>query len=190
MEKLILASASPRRREILEMAGYHFEVLKTDSEEISEGLCPSELVEKNALLKAEAALKVSSGIMICADTVVEIDGKILGKPTSPDDARRMLEMLSGRDHTVLSGYAVTDGKKTVSGCETVTVHMRKITEREIGMYVDSGIPLDKAGAYGIQSPAGMFVSGIEGDYYTVMGLPLCRISEILREEFGTEPDIR
>ncbi len=183
-KKLILASGSPRRREILESAGYIFSVITPESEEISEGESPCEIARKNSYLKSLAALKICSGVIICADTVVALDGTVLGKPRDEEDAKRMLTALSGREHSVFTGFTVTDGEKTISdSCET-KVKMRPILADEIDGYIATKSPLDKAGAYGIQDAAGMFVTEIVGDYYNVVGLPISRISEILRSSFG------
>jgi len=186
--KLILASGSPRRREILEGAGYGITVCVPKAEEISEG-APSDIVLKNALLKAEAAKEICRGVIICADTVVALEGKILGKPHTAENAERMLRLLSGKTHTVHTGYAVCDGEKTVSGVCVTKVFFREITDYEIEKYIATGSPLDKAGAYGIQDMGGMFISSVEGDYYTVVGLPICEISEVLRRDFGIVPDM-
>lgn len=186
-KKLILASGSPRRRELLSMAGYVFEIMSPEAEEISGGLPPERLAAENSRLKAKAALKEKNGVIICADTVVCLDGEILGKPKSKEDARRMLRSLSGKTHSVITGYTVTDGECEIGDfCET-KVTMRRIFPDELEKYVESGECADKAGAYGIQGAAGVFVSEIVGDYYTVVGLPLCKISEILREDFGILP---
>ena len=186
MKELILASGSPRRREILLMAGYDFTVISPDAEELSEGL-PEILTVENSRLKANAALKITSGVIICADTVVALNGKILGKPHTAENAEKMLLSLSGNTHSVITGYTVTDGEKTVSGFEETKVTMREIPADEIKAYVEKCSPLDKAGAYGIQEAAGMFVSALSGDYYNVVGLPLCVISEILRKDFNIFP---
>lgn len=186
MKKLILASGSPRRREILTMAGYTFSVISPDAEELSDGV-PEILTVENSRLKAHAALKAVSGVIICADTVVALNGEILGKPHTKENAEKMLSSLSGNTHSVITGYTVTDGEKTVSGFEETKVTMRKIPADEIKAYVEKCSPLDKAGAYGIQEAAGMFVSSLCGDYYNVVGLPLCMISEILRDDFGILP---
>lgn len=183
-KKLILASASPRRREILESAGYVFDIISPDANEVSGGLSPAELTVENSKRKAEAALREADGIIVCADTVVALEDEILGKPKTEEKARLMLSALSGKAHSVITGYTVTDGKKTVSGYVKTAVHMRDILPDEIDAYVTLCRPLDKAGAYGIQEAAGMFVSKIDGDYYNVVGLPLCEISQILRRDFG------
>lgn len=183
-KKLILASASPRRREILESAGYVFDVISPDCEEVFEGLSPAEITVENSKRKAAAALKLSCGVVICADTLVAIGDKVLGKPKTAERAKQMLCTLSDKSHSVITGYTVTDGEKTVSGYVETLVFMRHIHSYEIDAYVATGSPLDKAGAYGIQEAAGMFVSKIEGDYYNVVGLPLSKISEILYDSFG------
>ncbi len=183
-KELILASGSPRRREILESAGYKFSVISPDADEGKWNSSPADLAEENSSLKARAALLVCSGVIICADTIVCADNKILGKPETPEEAAKMLSFLSGRDHSVITGFTVTDGEKTITSHETTVVSMREIQKDEIDAYVASGDPMDKAGAYGIQGAAGMFVSKIHGDYYNVVGLPISRISEILRREFS------
>ncbi len=186
-KKLVLASGSPRRREILSMAGYDFVQISPDADEVAGGMEPSELAMENSRRKIRAALALEGGVVVCADTVVVIDGEILGKPGSEDGARDMLSRLSGRSHTVITGWAVSDGEKEVCRSSVTEVTMREILPSEIDAYVATGSPLDKAGAYGVQDAGGMFVSGINGDFYTVMGLPLCEISQVLREEFGIVP---
>ncbi len=183
-KKLILASASPRRREILGSAGYIFDIISPDADEVSGGLSPDELTIENSKRKAAAAIKETSGVIICADTVVALGNTILGKPGNRENARRMLSSLSGKSHSVITGYTVTDGKTSVSGYVETIVTMRDIHDDEMDAYIDVCAPFDKAGAYGIQEAAGMFVSKIDGDYYNVVGLPLSKISEILRESFG------
>lgn len=183
-KKLILASASPRRREILESAGYVFDVISPQCEEILEGLSPERLTVENSKRKAAEALRMTEGVVICADTVVALDSKILGKPGTEQKAKEMLKSLSARTHCVITGYTVTDGERTVSGHVRTDVVMRPVSDSEIDSYVRVCRPFDKAGAYGIQEAAGMFVSEIRGDYYNVVGLPLCEISTILRDVFG------
>ena len=182
-KKLILASGSPRRREILESAGYIFTVITPDADEVMEGALPEDLATENSRLKALAATKMTDGVIICADTVVALEDKILGKPKDSEDAEAMLRSLSEKTHSVITGYTVTDGEKFICGHTKTDVTMRRIHDDEIRAYVASGSPLDKAGAYGIQEAAGMFVSKINGDYYNVVGLPVSTISEILRNEF-------
>ena len=188
-EKLILASGSPRRREILTMAGYQFTVLSPDADENAPGLSPLELVQELSRRKAAAAAALTGEghVIIAADTVVALDERILGKPGDAAQAAQMLSMLSGRTHTVYTGFTISEGQRSVTRAVAAQVRMREITEAEINAYVATGSPLDKAGAYGIQEAAGMFVQSIEGDYYSIMGLPICPVSVILRDTFGIVP---
>ncbi len=186
MRRLILASKSPRRDEILSLAGYRHEVIVSDADEfLEDGISAACAVREISKRKAEAVAAATDGdrVIIAADTVVENDGEIYGKPKDADDARRMLRSMSGGRHLVHTGITVTDCAKTVSETVTTEVFMRELSEREIEGYIASGAPFDKAGAYGIQGAAGAFVEKLIGDYFNVMGLPLCRISEIL-SEFG------
>ena len=186
MKRLILASKSPRRDEILSLAGYVHEVIVSDADEtLPAGTSPRDAVAEISKRKAEAVLSETAGerVVIGADTVVEDRGEVYGKPKDREDAERMLRSMSGSRHLVHTGITVTDGVKTVSETVTTEVRMRPLSEREIEGYIDSGAPFDKAGAYGIQGAAGAFVESLTGDYFNVMGLPLCRISEIL-SEFG------
>lgn len=188
---LILASGSPRRREILTEAGIPFTVLVTEADEtLPAGLTPEESVMELSRRKAKAALRFSDAgaVVLAADTMVAaVKGEkevILGKPRDPEDAKAMLRLLSGGTHRVLTGITLTDGYRTVTDAVSTEVHMREITEEELERYVATGSPLDKAGAYGIQEHAGLFVTGISGDYFNVVGLPLCRVGEILSRNFG------
>lgn len=189
MNKIILASGSPRRFEILTMAGYDPKVIKPETDENIEYSSAHGYVAELSRRKAAEVAQANAGCIIAADTVVVADGKILGKPADKEDAANMLRMLSGRAHSVLTGFTVREGGKEYTEVSETKVYMREITEGEIRAYVDSENPLDKAGAYGIQCAAGMFIDKIDGDYYTVVGLPLCRISVILREQFGIEPEL-
>lgn len=182
--KLILASNSPRRREILESAGYVFSVISPRTDEVESGLAPKDLAVENSKRKALAVLKEEKGVVISADTVVALGDTVLGKPRDTEDAKRMLHSLSKKSHCVITGYTVSDGETQVSGYVETKVTMRELFDDEIDAYVKTGSPLDKAGAYGIQEAAGMFVSKLEGDYYNVVGLPISKISEILRRDFG------
>ena len=183
----ILASASPRRRELLEHLGIaELHVIPAEGEERAPaGLSPAELVRHLAYCKAEeVAERLGAGadrLIIAADTVVVLDGQVLGKPRDAEDAVRMLSKLSGRAHKVYTGLAVFRGNKKLQGTECSSVHFRALDAREIEAYVATGEPLDKAGAYGIQGRASLFVTGIEGDYFNVVGLPLCRLGLMLRE---------
>lgn len=182
--KLILASGSPRRKELLEMLGVKLdEIRPAKGEEKTEaGLSPAETVKSLALQKAREVASFYSGdeVIIAADTIVWADDMILGKPKTEDDAASMLRRLSGKTHEVYSGLCVIRGDQTVSASERTGVRFRELSDNEIAAYVATGDPMDKAGAYGIQGKASLFVEGIDGDYYNVMGLPLCRLNEILR----------
>ncbi len=190
MREIILASGSPRRKQILEQIGLTFKVFPSDVEEIiepQEDIC--RLVEQLALMKAEdVARKVIPGsLVIGADTVVASERGILGKPVNEEEAFDMLNLLSGRTHTVLTGIAVVDilhNKKLVSH-EKTEVIFRPVSEREIWAYINTGEPMDKAGAYGIQGKGALFVERINGCYFNVVGLPVSRLYAVLRE-FGVE----
>lgn len=194
MKKLILASKSPRRHEILTLAGLDHEIIVSNADEsVPEGATPAEAVREISRRKAAAVLdclsekeeSLDNVVIIAADTVVDVDGEVLGKPSDNDDAVRMLKMLSGRRHLVHTGITVTDGTGTVSEYVTTGVVMREIGEKEIKAYVSEGNVLDKAGAYAVQGKAGAFVSSLDGDFFNVVGLPLCRTCEIL-SDFGIE----
>ena len=188
--KLILASQSPRRRELLERMGLtQFEIRPAAGEEnASPQLTPAQLVEELSRQKAQeiAGTATESDIIIAADTVVAADGRVLGKPHSREEAMEMLSFLSGRTHTVYTGVTVQQGAKTLTRHEATDVVFRPLSEAEIAAYVNTGEPMDKAGAYGIQGRGCVLVEGIRGDYYNVMGLPVCRLGLMLRE-FGVEP---
>lgn len=182
--KLILASGSPRRAELLEKMGLTFQVEPSNTDEILEpGLTPQQEVVHLSLGKAKAVAAGHSepAVVLSADTVVELDGKILGKPHSEAEAAEMLRALSGRSHRVLTGVTVMGPEGTMTHCEETEVYFRTLTEEEIRWYVGTGEPMDKAGAYGIQGYAAMFVEKIHGDYYNVMGLPVCRVGLMLRQ---------
>ncbi len=191
---VILASASPRRHEILNMAGIKHTVLISGTDEsIPDGTSAADMVRILSERKAAAVLRdkaeldrIADGraVVIAADTVVTQGGEIFGKPHDKNEAHRMLRRLSSETHTVLTGITLSDGHETVCEAVETMVTMRHISEREISEYIATGSPFDKAGAYGIQDMAGKFVERIDGDYYNVVGLPICRVSEILRERFG------
>lgn len=190
MKKIILASKSPRRHEILNLAGYSHTIMVSDADEtLTEDISPADAVRELSKRKAAAVLSEleknneKDFVIIAADTVVEFDGEIFGKPKDSDDARRMLSAMSGNSHLVHTGVTVTDGRRSASDTVSAKVTMRNITEDELEGYIRSGEPMDKAGAYGIQGTAGAFVSSVEGDYFSIMGLPMCRTSELLRD-FG------
>lgn len=191
MRKIVLASKSPRRRELLSGFVDDFEIISDDSEEvIEEGITPEETVQRLAMQKARNVSEKTDAeaLIIGADTVVFIDGKILGKPANGAEASEMLHMLSGRDHHVCTGLAVIDNKtqKSYCGFERTVVNFRHLTDDEIIKYIKTGEPMDKAGAYGIQNIGALFVENIKGDYFNVVGLPLCKLSQVLKEEFGYE----
>ena len=184
MEKeIILASASPRRRELLGMFDVSFTVIPAVGEEKSEaGLTPGETVEALARGKAaEVAAGRKNAIVIGADTVVERDGELLGKPKSEKEAFRMLRSLSGRSHRVWSGVCVMDGSRCLTAHEVTAVRFRELSDEEICAYIRSGEPMDKAGSYGCQGRASLFIDRLEGDFFNVMGLPLCRLGLMLKE---------
>jgi septum formation protein len=182
--KLILASASPRRAQILQDAGFPFQAMPAAIDETPiPNESPADLVQRLADTKAEliAARAVGPAIILAADTVVTLDGRIFGKPRSTDDARRMLETLSGRTHSVLTGVTLIrlpDAERR-SFVETTLVHFAKLTADDISCYLATGEPHDKAGAYAIQGHAGRFIPRIEGDYFNVVGLPLARTTQAL-----------
>jgi septum formation protein len=184
--KLILASASPRRAEILHSAGLQFSVLSSAVDETpipSES--PHDLVRRLALAKAElvAARALGPAIVIAADTVIVIEGAILGKPRTSEDARQMLERLSGRTHSVLTGIALIrlPDVERREFIETTHVHFASMSAEEIVKYLSSGEPFDKAGAYAIQGLGGRFIPRIDGCYFNVVGLPLARLCKELGE---------
>lgn len=187
----ILASASPRRRDILSHLGLPFTVRVADVDEQSDEPNGAALVELLARRKALAVAhtlteqeKREGTVVLAADTVVlDPDGHILGKPRDAEDARRMLRTLSGRTHSVVSGVAVWRDDTLVSAHEVTTVTFSPLDEQTVARYVASGEPLDKAGAYGIQDTAALWVSGICGDYFNVVGLPVHRLEQLLREHF-------
>jgi septum formation protein len=182
---IILASNSPRRRELLAQIGLVFTVSPADVDEsVLPGEAPEPYAVRLALDKARsAAMRAGKGIVIAADTIVVAGGAILGKPTDAEDARRMLKALSGRQHEVVTGLAVMDAATRRSSARTsvTKVWFRDLSEREINAYVATGEPLDKAGAYGIQERGALMVERIEGCYSNVVGLPLSLLGEILRE---------
>jgi septum formation protein len=191
MMKLILASASPRRAEILRDAGFVFIVL---SSAVDETPFPEESardhVARLAAAKAElvAARAVGPAIVIAADTVVALDDRVLGKPRSEEDARRMLQMLSGRTHTVLTGVTLVrlPDAERIEFVESTLVHFGQLAEEEITRYLATSEPHDKAGAYAIQGRAGRYIPRIEGCYFNVVGLPLARVQQAIAELGWTE----
>ena len=187
--RIILASQSPRRKELLGRIGIQeFRVISPDVDESVEGgLSPAQIVEELSLRKAQAAAKKAGpcDLIIAADTVVALDGAVLGKPRDKGDAFAMLSALSGREHHVYTGVTVLRGDQAVTEHEETAVTFRDIGPEEIRGYIATGEPMDKAGAYGIQERGALLVSGIRGDYFNVMGLPVFRLGRIL-SEFGVE----
>ncbi len=183
MPRVVLASSSPRRRELLTLIGITHEIIPADVDErYQDGELPTEHAERLARAKA---VKVSpsqgNALVIGSDTIVVIDDIVLGKPKDVSDASRMLGMLSGRTHLVITAVAVTFGNRIVSAYETVDVTFRKLSSAEIESYIATGEPMDKAGSYGIQGYGATIVSGVNGDFFAVMGLPLVRLVALMRE---------
>ena len=182
---LILASASPRRQELLKLIGLPFVVRVADIDETMDLTRPAyDEVARVSRLKALAVERENpEDVVIAADTIVVCEGKVLGKPRNEEDAFRILSLLSGRDHEVMTGMTVLRGDEIVTHTEVTKIHFRQLHPDEIRAYIATGEPMDKAGAYGIQGGAALFADQMEGDYYNVMGLPVCRLAMILRS-FG------
>ena len=180
---IILASKSPRRRALLEQMGVRdFRIVTPDIDEhMDRDLPPAELVRQISLEKAQAVAAQAdpNTVVIAADTVVALDGVVLGKPADKEEAFRMLSLLSGNRHQVYTGLTVLRGEQVFSQWEETAVTFRSLTAEEIEAYIATGEPMDKAGAYGIQGYGALFIQGISGDYYNVMGLPVCRLGQIL-----------
>lgn len=186
---LVLASSSPRRKELLTMAGYEFETVPTNvSENFLHGTPPMQVVEQLSTRKAQAVVKEHpADTVIAADTIVVLKGRILGKPKDEEMAKAMLKLLSANVHQVYTGYTVISGKNFFCGHECTSVEFYALSPEDIDSYVATGEPLDKAGAYGIQGKGSLFVKRINGDFYNVMGLPIAKIHRIL-EGFRKETD--
>jgi septum formation protein len=192
--RIILASQSPRRRELLTLVGIPHEVVPANIDEtVLPDETPASHAERLARSKAErVAAREPAAVIIGSDTIVVLDGDILGKPVDAVEAARTLERLSGRTHTVLTAVAVAHGGRTVSGVESVEVTFRHLNARQIESYIATGEPMDKAGAYGIQGYGAVIVERVHGDYFAVMGLALGRLVGLLeqvgvRYEFGLPP---
>lgn len=191
---LILASASPRRREILTCLGVPFTVRTADADEHCDLADPGARVEAIAMKKCEAALALltkenpeglpGDTLIVACDTLVSVDGCFLGKPADEGDIRRMMGMLQGRAHCVSSGIAVWYGGRTVTAHELTQVHFAPMTEGDIQRYIATGESFGKAGAYAIQGHAARYIHRIEGDYFNVVGLPVHRLCATLKEAFG------
>ena len=178
--RLVLASASPRRLDILRSAGIEPLVCPVDAEELTGGLSPADLVLANARLKAAAAAeKLPDDVVVAADTVVALGDKIFGKPRDAEDAEAMLHMLAGREHSVFTGVAVYSAGEISAEVAESKVRFRQLTDEEIADYVAGGEPLDKAGAYAIQGGAAKFATEILGDYDNIVGLPMRLLGQML-----------
>ena len=191
MKRIILASQSPRRRELLTQIGLKFEVIPSTVEEVITSINPVEVVQELAQQKARDVANVAaketpkeSLLVIGADTIVVYEGKILGKPEDKEDAVRMLAMLQGKEHSVYTGVALLTGEQEIIFAEETRVQMCPMTPEEILWYINTGEPMDKAGAYGIQGLCARFVRQIQGDYNNVVGLPVGRIYQELKKEEG------
>ena len=183
--EIVLASQSPRRRELLERMGLKgFQTISPDIDERVPGdPPPAELVSRLSAMKAQAVREKvgDDALIIAADTVVAVDGAVLGKPADQLEAFKMLSTLSGGRHEVCTGVTVLRGAECCTEHEETVVSFRELTEEEIEDYIRTGEPMDKAGAYGIQGLASLFITGIQGDFFNVMGLPLCRLGKMLKE---------
>ncbi len=187
--KLILASQSPRRKEILNSVGLNFEVMPVDADEtLPECIEASDAVTLLARRKAKALLEacpeLSESVILAADTLVECFGEILGKPTDKEDARRMLTMLCGCGSAVHTGICIAYKGKFASALETAYVTFDEMSAEEIEDYISTDEPYDKAGGYAVQGRAALYIAGVTGDWYSVVGLPIHAVKNLLEEEFG------
>jgi septum formation protein len=177
--RVILASASPRRRELLSLVGIRHDVLPANIDEsYQQGETPRQHAERLAREKA-SAIRVDDAVIVGSDTIVVVDGDVLGKPADHAHAESMLRRLSGRSHTVMTGIAVRHGERLVSDLVEVDVSFRLLSDDDIARYIDTGEPMDKAGAYGIQGYGATIVDRVDGDYFAVMGLPLNRLVRLI-----------
>ena len=180
--QLILASQSPRRKELLGLFGIPFTVRVADIDETMDFSAPADReVARVSREKALAIPREAEDVVIAADTIVVCQGRVLGKPHSEEEAYAMLRLLSGRDHQVMTGVTVLRGGEERVFTQITDLHFRPLSRKEIENYVASGEPMDKAGSYGIQGGAALFCEKMDGDYYNVMGLPVCRLGETLKE---------
>lgn len=184
-KRLVLASGSPRRKELLACLGLSFEIQVSDVDEtIEHGANPVEVVQELAYRKAQAvANDLQSAWVLGSDTIVVFGDTILGKPADPEDAKRMLKMLSGQTHHVYTGIALVEagGTRIIRDVQGTEVMMKQLTDEQIDAYIATGEPMDKAGAYGIQGLASQFITGIHGDYFNVVGLPVSLLADRLTE---------
>ena len=178
--QLILASQSPRRRELMGLFRRPFAIRVADIDETMDpDKPPFDEVARVSRAKAQAVPREQEDIVVAADTIVVCCGRTLGKPRSVQEAFEMLSLLSGRDHQVMTGLTVLRGQEAVTCTEVTDIHFRHLSDKEIESYIATGEPMDKAGAYGIQGGAALFAEKMVGDYYNVMGLPVCRLQKIL-----------
>ena len=179
--QLILASASPRRKELLGLFHIPFTIRVADIDETMDpAKSPFEEVARVSRLKALAIPRNPEDVVVAADTIVVCENRVLGKPGSEEEAVSMLQLLSGRDHQVMTGCTVLAGDRCETFTEVTDLHFRSLSKKEIENYVASGEPMDKAGSYGIQGGAALFCERMAGDYYNVMGLPVCRLGQVLK----------
>ena len=178
--QLILASQSPRRKELLKLLKHPFVIRVADIDETMDPAAdPAQEVARVSRKKAEAVPRETEDIVIAADTIVVLEGTVLGKPADEAQAKAMLAALSGKDHQVMTGVTVLQDDRALVHTEITDIHFRPLSQGEIDRYVATGEPMDKAGAYGIQGGAALFVQWLRGDYYNVMGLPVCKLYEML-----------
>ena len=179
--QLILASASPRRKELLGLFHMPFVIRVADIDETMDHTqSPFDEVARVSRLKALAIPREADDVVIAADTIVVCEGRVLGKPRNEAEAVQMLSLLSGRDHQVMTGCTVLRGDRYETFTEVTDLHFRPLSQKEIENYVATGEPMDKAGSYGIQGGAALFCERMVGDYYNVMGLPVCRLGQVLK----------
>ena len=184
LKMIILASKSPRRRDILEMLELKYRCAPADTDEtLIAGMSPADTVMLFSQRKARAVKDEAENgdVILGMDTMVCIDGVLLGKPADEADAFRMLKALSGKAHNVVTGYTVIYGDKEETGCVSTDVYFRTLSDDEINWYISTGEPMDKAGAYGIQGKGSLFVESIDGDYFSVLGFPVCRVFEVVKK---------
>lgn len=182
--KVVLASASPRRKELLSLIFNEYDICPADCDEaLPEGIKAQEAVEYLSLIKNKATVEIcdENSLVISADTVVAVEGEILGKPQDKEDARRMISLLSGREHQVFTGVTLSLKGNFKTFSEKTDVVFYKLTDKEIEDYISTDEPYDKAGAYGIQGKAGLLVKAVNGDYYNVVGLPVARLKREIME---------
>ena len=180
--EIILASQSPRRRELMEKINIPFTIRVADIDETMDAQKPpQEEVARVSRLKAETVPHTAEDVVIAADTIVVCDGRVLGKPKDEADAKAMLSILSGKTHQVMTGMTLLRGDRCICHTEITDVHFRPLTPKDIDDYIRTGEPMDKAGAYGIQGSAAVFVDKLSGDYFNVVGMPVCRLQMLLRQ---------